>query len=976
MKSTKRRLAKIWSRSWIVTLPIVLVFGLWARGTYSRWEDFTVRHRTSQDLNLLAVGELEAAHLLQSAKVTAGAWDTGEKLAATGLDTVHLFVKDGSRQRLDSNLPHSGFEYVEGGLFHDGQIHEVDLRYRGDNVYHWGYWKKSWRVKTKRGALYKGMRKFNLVAPRTTEVLNNYLSYRLGSLMGLISPKTELVNVALNGENLGVFVLTEQLEESTIRRHDKMPGDVYSGELVGMDSYQGIENKLFDHPGVWSKVAINNHFDEGAMTPLEELIRTIEEATTEEGQRRLSELVDMEAFGRFSAFETLVCTVHIDAMHNWRLYYDPWATNFVPIVWDPVGWHRTTLWGPGGRGKDRPDVLPSPLHAALFRNADFLRARANALAEFFESGTDQTFLTEARDLVSRVRPALDLDPHHVTEVKAISPAEVEAAMKNLIQGIAGVFEEIRQIHTVDSLARVRCKLEEDGVIGLEVQGRRPVEEIELRYSGPVKGPLVASLRWSNVNGQHVNDVTGRMSITGSRVVIRGDLISRHQLSIIGMAPSVAHENGLLMKPARYDLVLAPRAGSFEGPADEALQRALGGALVGVRYRRTGSDAWESADFAPQITSETHGRTELVVQDDPGHAPIVVSGELGIEGNKVIENDVIIAAGTRFRMKPFANLLFKGRVFARGTAEEPILFEPFEEGMKDPWGVVAIKGAKADGSSFAHCHFREGSGWKRALAEYSAMFSIHSVQDLMVTDCSFKDSRTFVDPVYGEYLVDDMVHGVYSSVTFRRCDFRRSFADALDMDISTTSIEECLFFESGNDSVDLMTAKAMVSDSRFIDSGDKGISVGEDSELVVLNTLFDTCVRGIESKDKSVAIVLNSDFNDCTEYGVNAYNKNWRYTGGGTAYIYKSRLKGNVVSLNADRHSRIVIGDSSIDEVPDVNPKRIVVEPTVGQNPGTKAADPKNGTLPLALKDPSLTGRALVRRMDAARRGSTLTRGEL
>ena len=97
----------------------------------------------------------------------------------------------------------------------------------------------------------------------------------------------------------------------------------------------------------------------------------------------------------------------------------------------------------------------------------------------------------------------------------------------------------------------------------------------------------------------------------------------------------------------------------------------------------------------------------------------------------------------------------------GTAERPISFAPFEEGQ-DPWGVIAIKGEGSDGSRFRHCYFREGSGWKQPLAEYSAMFSIHGVQDVLVEDCTFEDSR----------VVDDMVHGVYSSVVFRRCVFRR------------------------------------------------------------------------------------------------------------------------------------------------------------------------------------------------------------
>ncbi len=961
MKAGARRWRRLWQRSWILTLPVVVAFGLWLQGTLERWRDFTVRHNTSQDLSLLAVGQLEKDHMLRAAALVGTEWRTGDRLAATGLDTVHLYATDGALQRLDSNLPHSGFEYVEGGLFHGGAVQEVDLRYRGDNVYHWGFWKKSWRVKTKRGALYKGMRKFNLVAPRTTGLLNNYLSYRLASLMGLISPQAEVVNVALNGENLGVFILTEQLEESTIRRHGKMPGDLYSGELVGRDAYQGIENMLFDHPGVWTKAAVNNHFAEEALEPLERLIRVIEDARDEAGQRALSELVDLEAFGRFSAFESLACCVHTDSLHNWRLYYDPWETCFVPIVWDPVGWHPLALWGRAGTSKDRPDVMTSPFHAALFRNADFLRARSRAFADFFARGIDRAFLAETRELVNRLGPALELDGHLVTEVEMVSSGEVEAAMADLVEAVETTFEQIREIHAVDSGALVRFRAGPPGHLELEVEGRRPVEQLELNFSGPIGVPLTASLRWENTSGPQSDDVTGLLSVSGNRVLVDAALLARHQPSIVTMDPSYAHENGLVIKPARYELVMATRPGSTaDGASPTAVGEAFSGELIGVRCRRSGSDRWESAQPADEITGLNHGPMELVASDERRVAPVTMSGEVVIDGDRIVEGDVIVEAGATFRLKPGANVLFRGRVLARGTAERPISFIPFEEGQ-DPWGVVAIKGDGSDGSHFSHCVFREGSGWKQPLAEYSAMFSIHGVQDVLVEDCTFQDSR----------VVDDMVHGVYSSVTFHRCVFRRSLADALDMDISEVVIAECSFDRSGNDAVDLMTAIATVRDTRFVGSGDKGISVGEDSQLVVLNSLFDGCLRGIESKDKSVAIIVNSDVLNSGEIGVNAYNKNWRYDGGGTAHVHKCRFEGNGVALRADRRSRIVIGDSRVDDLGEVDARRITVEPTVDDD--APAATPEDSALTERLAEMTAVGRDLIRSMDGGRRGSSLSR---
>lgn len=955
MKRIRRRLARIWYRSWIVTVPVALAFGLWAANTHARWSAFGVRHNTSQEFSLLAVGQLEKDHLVRAAQLAVTEWRTGETLAAAGLDTVHLFIQDGSRQRLDASLPHSGFEYVEGGLLVGGEVQEVDLRYRGDNVYHWGYWKKSWRVKTGRDALYKGMRKFNLIAPRSREVLNNHLAHRLAAHMGLIAPYSEVVNVAVNGELLGVYVLTEQIEETTIRRHDRMPGDVYSGELVGRDVHTGLEGKLFDHPGVWTKAAVNNHFAEDALDPLEALLRRIAEADGEEGHRRLADIADMEAFGRFSAFETLVCTVHVDALHNWRLYYDPWRTSFVPIVWDPFGWHWPMVWGPRALGR-LPDVITSPFHAALFRNGDFLRARSRAFQEFFEGGTDEAFLAEVRDLVGRIGPALDLDPHLVAEVELLRPEEVQRSMERLVETIEGVFREVRRIHVEDPGASVRYERVAPGHIALEVRGRRPVAEVELTYSAPVGGTLSARLRWSSAEGAHDRDVTGLASVSASRIRIACELIGGHGVSIASMAPTSAHRNGVTLGPARYDLALSPSA------AGRSVEEVLAGDLVGVRCRRQGSDVWDAVERAPEVSAAGLGRTTLLVEHDPGGPPVVLSGEIDVDGLRVFERDVSIERGTTFRMAPGANLLFRGRVLAEGDDDRPITFAPAAEGQA-PWGVVALVGAGANGSRFRQCRFQGGSGWKRPLAEYSAMLSIHGVEGVAFEDCLFEDS----------FVVDDMVHGVYSDVAFRRCTFRRALADALDMDISRVAVEACHFEESGNDAVDLMTTEATVLDTRFVDSGDKGISVGEDSEVVVVNSLFDGCLRGLEAKDRSRAIVINSDFFGSGEMAVNAYDKNWRYGGGGTAYVFKSRFRGNARDLVADGSSRITVGDCTVDAVPDVDPSRITIEDSVDVVGGVDATDMRNETLEGLLFSPDLVGRDVFLRADARRRGSTLDR---
>jgi spore coat protein CotH len=186
-----------WSLFW--TLPVSVLFVFWATGAVDRWYQFEVKVSTSDELDLWRVGKLEAQHMLRSAGAKAKALQIKNQVADSGLRTINIYLEESDWDGLNSDLPDSGREYVKGAMYYDGQYRKVQLRYRGDNVYHWGYWKKSWRVKTKSAALFDGMRKFNLVAPRTVEVLNNFLALRLAEEMGLIAPKVELVNVLING---------------------------------------------------------------------------------------------------------------------------------------------------------------------------------------------------------------------------------------------------------------------------------------------------------------------------------------------------------------------------------------------------------------------------------------------------------------------------------------------------------------------------------------------------------------------------------------------------------------------------------------------------------------------------------------------------------------------------------------------------------------------------------------------------------
>jgi hypothetical protein len=740
MKAGVRRVF-LWS--WVVTLPITLLGGYWLYSAADRFAAFGVRFDPEHpSFTLSSVGRNEAKTIIQRLTASGVSTTTG----GSTLRAIHLFVPKPELAKLNSHLPQSGFKYVRGRMLIDGKLEKIKYRYRGDTFYRWAWAKKSMRVKTSKKKLFDGVRTFNLLAPRSDEQLNNYLSYQLAKQMGLMVPNTELVRVYLNGEDQGILVFVEQIKEIMLRRYGRMPGDIYRGELVADDFFtdSGIR-RLFSSAAVWDKVASNNHYPEESVLPLQRLLELVAEPESPALYPQLSGLLDIEAWARYSVYETLTQSRHGDDFHNWRIYYDPWRGKMVPIVWDSMGWFDTL------RGeKMQFEIHASRLMKKLLLNADFRRTRQRLLTAFFQSGKDNEFL----ELVYRTTDVMKQEVITDPLVKPADPDEVGRAMQRLEDHIRSVFAYLK-------------------------------EEV--------------------LSGKHSIELAASERIVKSESAIRSG-------------------------------------------------------------------------------TEKHSTTW--------------SGVVTINGMQII-NDLIIEPGTDIRMAAGASIIIRGRLQANGTELKPIRFLPVASNSK-PWGTIALVGPGARDSSLRHCEMSGGSGHKEALAEYSAMLSVHDVQRVTIADCLFRDNHLF----------DDMVHAVYSDIRFERVTFNNALSDALDLDLSKVVITDSQFADSGNDALDLMTTEAFVSRSVFERSGDKGISVGESSDLFgVNNSLIDNQI-GVQSKDGSTAVLFNQSLKN-NGIALHAYKKNWQYGTGGTIFLAKSIVSGGEIAARAQKQSQIHLFDSFV-----------------------------------------------------------------
>ncbi len=498
---------KVFIWSWIITLPITICTTVLVYQALDRYYTFGVRYNPAPiEPPLSFYINYEIDLFLHKLKVTIF------EAKQTKLPEINLFIPHSEIAKLEQHMPQSGFSYVKARMLLNNKLVKAKVKYRGDFLYHWAWDKKSIRVKLNKNKLYDGLRAFNLQAPKQPEQLNNYLGLRLAKLLGLIAPDSKLVQVNINNENKGIHVLIEQLKEATLRRNNRMPGDIYRGEIVGKDAFKDSgENSLFDSPYIWDKMAINNHYPDDSIKPLIKLISIIKNKDNLNSQKELSELMDMDAWATFSLFETLTQSNHYSADHNWRLYYDPWKQKIVPIIWDPMSWLITSR--PHETHQAVHEIIGSELHKALFNNEEFLRARNQAFQDFFKSGNDKQFLKITDTTIKQISHEISMDP----AIMPINPVVINNEMHRLKESIHHIFSDIQRY--AFSTVNNNYYYSENNLLNIALLDHVPIKRLRIDLKSPPDQIKHVAVQNKKNNNHSTADVSGAVSVNHNTVII-------------------------------------------------------------------------------------------------------------------------------------------------------------------------------------------------------------------------------------------------------------------------------------------------------------------------------------------------------------------------------------------------------------------------------------------------------------------------
>ena len=117
-----------------------------------------------------------------------------------------LFIKEDKIDYLNSKLPKLDYfgptaapkEHVGGYFSFGDEQYRVDVRYRGNNYFHWRFPKKSWRVELENKTLFDDYNRFNIINPKDNSHMDTQLSYLMAENLSLISPRSYYVALFIN----------------------------------------------------------------------------------------------------------------------------------------------------------------------------------------------------------------------------------------------------------------------------------------------------------------------------------------------------------------------------------------------------------------------------------------------------------------------------------------------------------------------------------------------------------------------------------------------------------------------------------------------------------------------------------------------------------------------------------------------------------------------------------------------------------
>ena len=287
--------------------------------------------------------------------------------------------------------------------------YDIDIAYRGSHIR--DFRKKSYHISFNRPSTYRNTKEIHINAEyKDPSLLRNKLSLDFFNEIGCLSPKSQFVNIKLNGKNEGLYLELESVDEYFLKNRQLPQGPIFYA--VDGDANFSLMSDL--DKDVKKTLMVGYELKYGTEQDEFHLQNTIIEINTiskAEFENEIVKYLNVDQYLRWLA--GVVFTQNFDGfVHNYALYQNSETRLFEIIPWD-----YDATWGRDVNGKVmEEDYLRiegfNTLTARILDVKTFRHQYKNLLEVILNNQFNIDYLKpKIQDMYDLIRPYVQKDPY-------------------------------------------------------------------------------------------------------------------------------------------------------------------------------------------------------------------------------------------------------------------------------------------------------------------------------------------------------------------------------------------------------------------------------------------------------------------------------------------------------------------------------------------------------------------------------------
>lgn len=742
---------------------------------------------------------------------------------------------------------------VKANIIFNEKKYRGDIRLKGDRKAHFQDKKKSsYKIELDKNQYLFGLKKFSIQKPRLRNYVHEWIFHEMAKDFNIIKIKYDFINLSINGEDKGLYVIEEGFGKELIERNQRRNGPIF-----GLD--EGVyDQMLYPHILISEKPVFEIYNKKyWARDENNSLARIASQKLRDffNDQINLDQVFDLEKWAAYFAVVDMTSTYHGAFLKSVKLYYNPINGLFEPIPFDghrhKPNYHKHNL---NYDNRILIDIITNPvdqdeiagfiwLKKFFFKNEELNQEFYNLYLENLNTISSQTYVDEF--LLKNSKKIEEINSHIYADYFYYdSINEYGVGLYYFL-----IDDFLHQAKNIQEKLKIKRKM--------QVLQKSESEFLVKNYYKNY-GALFVDKFICNRNNKNIEiEINERLkNFSDTTVQLSEEQIKNLQCTYVNFVNKY-NENSILLK---------------------------------IDYINSDYPYKKFKNIEHKILNK------YFVQE--GKQLFLQSDEI------IIDQNLYIPKGFKVIVKPNQKILLINNAFIISNSPWTIGGKNGEviiTGEKNNLGGGILIGDNEELSKIQNTKISYLAGNKNNLnSEFLIFGSINFHQtNVEINNVNFEN-------IYSE----DAINIFRSSFKINNNSYINIDSDAIDIDFSNGEINSVNFENVENDAIDFSGSKATIYNSYFNNVNDKLISAGENSKINIFKIKAFNSHAGIISKDGSEVYSSDIDFNGVL-IPFAAYQKKKEYNYG-SLIVKNYDINNFSTKWIKDKESKITINDIPIE----------------------------------------------------------------